>query len=81
MLTAKESSPNWQWFLDRNGGDDTVWELEALEPRVMLDELDGALRRALDVELYNQEVELERQDAVALEAAGQGDTLARGLHD
>src|SRR5690606_9284710 len=29
LTFAKESSPNWQWFSDENGGDTTCWELEA----------------------------------------------------
>ncbi|WP_425400174.1 ParB N-terminal domain-containing protein [Aeoliella sp.] len=66
---AKETSSNHQWFVDRNGGDDTVWELEALEPEDMLSDLRDAIMGVLDIDLFNAEVERENEEAVHLEAA------------
>jgi hypothetical protein len=65
---AKEDSDNYHWFVERNGGDDTVWELEALEPEDMMNDLDAVLRGVIDVDLFNREVEAERTDAAYLEA-------------
>jgi hypothetical protein len=64
---AKETSSNYDWFVERNGGDDTVWELEALDPKAMMDDLDAVIRGVIDVDLYNREVEREREDAAYLE--------------
>lgn len=66
---AKESSSNYQWFLDRNDGDDSVYELEALNPAVMLADLETVIESVLDVDLFNREVEIERQESAYIEAA------------
>ncbi len=65
---AKEKSPNYQWFVEKNGGDDTVWELEALDPADMMADLEKVIRKVIDVDLYNREVEVEREEAAYLEA-------------
>jgi hypothetical protein len=66
---AKEASSNYAWFVDRNDGDDSVYELEALEPSVMLANLEGVITSVLDLELFNREVAKEREESVYLEAA------------
>jgi hypothetical protein len=66
---AKESSSNYDWFVARNDGDATVYELEALNPDDMLRDLDGIIRSVIDTDLFNREVEAERQEAAYLEAA------------
>jgi hypothetical protein len=66
---AKEKSSNYDWFVARNGGDNTVYELEALDPDHMLRDLDVVVRSVIDVDLFNREVEAERQEAAYLEAA------------
>jgi len=70
MNFAKESSSNHQWFVDRNGGDDSVYELEALNPADMLRDLDNVIRSVIDVELYNREVEIEKSESPYLETFG-----------
>jgi hypothetical protein len=65
---AKEESSLWDWFVERNGGDDTVWELEALEPRHMLADLDRVIRSVIDLDLFKRELEAEKQEARELEA-------------
>lgn len=77
---AKETSSRHQWFVDRNGGDDTVYELEALPPEAMLADLRDCITSCLDVELFNGEVETERAESLHLEAcrSAAADTL-RGL--
>jgi hypothetical protein len=68
MLFAKESSSNHQWFLDRNDGDGSVWELEALNPAVMLADLEKVIQSVLDMELFNREAAIEQEEAVYLDA-------------
>jgi hypothetical protein len=66
---AKEGSSNLAWFKERNGGDDTVWELEALDPARMMADLEDVIRGVLDIDLFNREVQAEREEAAYLEAA------------
>ena len=66
---AKETSSNHDWFVERNGGDDAVYELEALDPADMLRDLDNTIRSVLDIDLFNREVATESEEAAYLEAA------------
>jgi hypothetical protein len=68
MNFAKETSSNYAWYIERNGGDDTVWELEALPPEDMLNDLDEIVRSIIDIDLFNREVALENDEVVYLEA-------------
>jgi hypothetical protein len=68
MNFAKETSPNFNWFCNRNDGDSNVYELEALEPEVMLDDLNKVIQGVIDVDLFNREVEKEANEAAYLEA-------------
>jgi hypothetical protein len=65
---AKESSSNFDWFVDRNDGDNTVYELEALDPAVMLRDLRSVITSVLDLDLFNLEARREQDEAVYLEA-------------
>jgi hypothetical protein len=56
---AKESSSNRQWFVERNDGDEAVYELEALDPADMLRDLENVITSVLDMELYQRETEIE----------------------
>jgi hypothetical protein len=79
---AKESSSNHKWFVKRNGGDDSVYELEALDPEVMLADLEEIIRGVIDVDLFNGEVEREKAEAAYLEACQRKATEAlKGLGD
>jgi hypothetical protein len=79
---AKETSSNHQWFVDRNGGDDTVYELEALEPQKMLDDLKKVIQSVIDIDLFNREAAIEQQEAAHLAAMRQTATsLLRGLDE
>ena len=53
--------------MDRNGSN-SVYELEALDPAVMLDDLETLITSVLDVDLFNLEVGRERDEAAYLEA-------------
>ena len=64
---AKETSSNYDWFVSRNGGDTSVYELEALPPARMLEDLDQVIRSVIDIDLFNAEVEREREEVEYLE--------------
>jgi hypothetical protein len=82
MNFAKEWSSNFDWFVRRNGGDASVYELEALDPPDMQSDLDNVLRGVLDLDLFNREVASEGQEAAYLEAARRKVREAlRGLAD
>jgi hypothetical protein len=66
---AKDTSSNFQWFKERNEGDETVYELEALEPPVMLADLEGVITSTLDMDLFNREAAREQEEAPYLEAS------------
>ena len=57
---TKESSSNFRWFVDRNGGDGTVYELEALNPEDMLHDLEKVIQSVIDVDLFNREARAEQ---------------------
>lgn len=66
---AKETSTNHDWFVKRNNGDDTVYELEALDPANMLADLETVIKSVIDIDLFNAEVAREQEEATYLEAA------------
>jgi hypothetical protein len=66
---AKETSSNYEWFVERNGGDETVYELEALDPEDMLRDLENVIQSVIDIDLFNGEAEAEQGEAAYLEAA------------
>jgi hypothetical protein len=66
---AKESSPNYDWFVKRNNGNDAVYELEALEPQNMMDDLESVIQAVIDIDLFNREATIEQEEAVYLDAA------------
>jgi hypothetical protein len=77
---AKESSSNYDWFVKRNGGDDAVYELEALDPETMLADLEEMIQSVLDIDLFNREAATEQEEAAYLEAARKSSTEAlKGL--
>jgi hypothetical protein len=69
MNFAKETSSNHDWFVERNGGDGTVSELEALDPADMLADLERVIQSVLDLDLFNREAAAEQEEAATLEAA------------
>jgi hypothetical protein len=79
---AKESSSNHKWFVDRNGGDDTVYELEALDPENMLGDLEKVIQSVIDIDLFNREAAMEQEEAAYLAAVRKtaADAL-KGLDD
>jgi hypothetical protein len=66
---AKEKSKSFKWFVHRNGGDRTVWELEAMDPENMLNDLELDIRSVLDLDLFEREVQAEEEEIPHLEAA------------
>jgi ParB/Sulfiredoxin domain len=66
---AKETSSNYDWFVNRNGGDTNVYELEALDPADMLRDLEQVITGVLDMDLFNLEAQREQDESAYLEAA------------
>lgn len=64
--TAKAGSVNRSKFVSRYGED--VFELEALEPKVLQEILTDAIDSVLDIDAFNAEVEREHDDAAWLAA-------------
>jgi len=70
MNFAKELSSSRDWFVSRNGGDETVWELEALDPADMLADLECAVQNVIDIDLFNHEAALwKNEDTPFINAA------------
>jgi hypothetical protein len=65
---VKESSKLWEWFVERNNGDKSVYELEALPPEDLLADLDSDIRKMIDVDLFNKEVAVEKEELARLES-------------
>lgn len=63
---AKDTSSRFNAFVERTGGDET-WELEALPPQYLQDQVREAILANLDVEIYEQTVEREEEDAEELQ--------------
>jgi hypothetical protein len=74
---AKEKSSNHAWFVARNDGDDAVFELEAMDPKGLQDELESVIQSVLDMDLFNREAAIEQDEAAHLEAARR--TAAKAL--
>ncbi len=66
FLKAKKGSSGYKKFVEKYG-DDTVFELEALEPTDLQAILREAIDSVIDIDLFNKEVEAEVNDAVFLE--------------
>ncbi len=59
---AKEKSPNRQRYIDTHCTD-VVWEVEALNPKVLQKLLTSAIDSVIDKKAFNAEVKHERDDA------------------
>ena len=62
---AKETSSRLRGFVERTGGNET-WELEALPPDYLRDQVRAAIEANMDMELYEQSLERELDDAEEL---------------
>lgn len=60
-LTAKDTSSRYAAFSKPYGDD--VYELEALEPEVLMQLVDEAVRSVLDIDIFNAEQEKERDES------------------
>lgn len=67
QMKAKASSTNYRRFVQQHGED--VYELEALEPGDLQQQLRDAIDSVLDVQAFNHELDREREDAAFIENA------------
>lgn len=59
---AKESSSRYQKFLERTGGDTRTWEVEALPPDYLMEEVKSAIEANLDMGIFDWVVKQEAAD-------------------
>ena len=64
MMQAKKGSSNYDKFVRLHGYD--VYELEAVRPEKLQAFIEEAIKATIDLDLFNAEVEQERQDMAAL---------------
>lgn len=62
---AKESSKNFRRFVERTGGEKT-WELEALPPAFLIDQVKAAIESNMDMAIFAAVIEQEKCDAAEL---------------
>ncbi len=67
MLDAKTTSANYKTFLAKHGRSD-CYELDAVQPETLQRWLDDAIRGVLDIEAYNHEVDVQRNEAAGIMA-------------
>ena len=58
---AKDTSKNYDKFVDRTGGDES-WECEALSPDYLIDQVKAAIESNMNMDIYNQIDEDEQAD-------------------
>ena len=63
-MQAKRTSTNYRRFAARHGDD--VYELEALPPETLQDELRQTIDQVIDIDALNGEIDEERKDAIFL---------------
>jgi hypothetical protein len=78
-ISGKDTSSRYNAYVERNrewfeslgweeGEPAPVWELEALDPQHLLDDLEKVIRGVLDMQLFNSEARRETEESVELEA-------------
>jgi hypothetical protein len=65
---AKITDPRAGWYIGRYG--EKSWELDALEPKILMDITQQGVLRYLDVDKYNAWIEKEKNQIKALESFG-----------
>jgi len=75
-MTAKETSSNYQRFVNVHGED--TFELEAMQPQDLQDELRRKIDSVIDTKMFNAELDKEKSDSVELDAIRQRIVLAAG---
>jgi hypothetical protein len=68
-MEAKRTSSRWPIFAARYGEDQPVYELESVRPADLQTFLREAIDRAMDLTLFNREIDAERADAAFLDTA------------
>jgi hypothetical protein len=69
-MEAKETSPTYDAFVEKYGITD-AYELEAMDPGDLAETLKSAIEDALDIDLYNQELQAEGADSTKIIAVQQ----------
>jgi hypothetical protein len=61
-MDAKQSSPTYEAYM-RKYATTNAYELEAMKPGDLAEELDEAIQKVLDIDLFNEELAQEEQDS------------------
>jgi hypothetical protein len=77
IMSAKECSTNYNRFVDRHGED--VFELEAIRPAQLQELLNDAIKAVMDMNMYNAELDAEKNDAQLL--SGVRETVFEAIKD
>ena len=87
VAKGKKGSKKRKAFIEQYG--DRTWELEALEPAALQQELTNAIDAVIDHDAFNAELDAEKRDSAELEAyrrralaalGDNGDDAARGAN-
>ena len=65
-IDAKPSSPNYAKFVEKHGT--KAVELDAMTAELLQSKLREAIESVIDVDEYNAQIDLEREDAAVIEA-------------
>lgn len=63
---TKVSDPRAGWYIEEHGH--TSWELDALQPQVLIDLAESEILERIDLDLYNDMLEQERKDIKEIKA-------------
>jgi hypothetical protein len=63
---AKITDPRAKWYIEKYGK--TSWELDALPPKELIRLAENAVESIIDIDLYNQMIDKEKEDIAELEA-------------
>lgn len=67
---ARFEDPRAKWYIKEFGN--VSWELDALEPSVLVDVAEGAILEYLDMDKYNGWIKREKKDAIKLREFNKG---------
>ena len=65
-MTAKTTDKNYPDFV-RETGMQTAYEIDALPPKIFIEEVENALKKVIDLDLFEEEVDQFNEDIERIE--------------